>query len=159
MGRKPKAELKERKPSGLDAAVRVLREADKPMKMDEAVKVALEKECWQTGGKTPAATVYAAVIREIAAKGAESRFRRAEVKTTTDVPSGGRLVEIALTDSSISRLVPVTPGGFGIGSRRLCPSGTESSSGKEPALGLGACHGGPASLPLARAVILDSRWL
>ena len=92
MGRKPKAEPKERKPSGLDAAVRVLREAGKPMKMDEVVKVALEKGYWQTNGKTPAGTIYAAMTREIAADGkgrfchadGPSRFRRAEVKTTTD---------------------------------------------------------------------------
>jgi hypothetical protein len=84
MGRKPKGEPKERKPSGLDAAVRVLREAGKPMKIDEVVKAALEKGYWQTSGKTPAGTIYAAIIREIAAKGTESRFRRAEVQTTTD---------------------------------------------------------------------------
>lgn len=83
-GRKAKAAPKERKTSGLDAAVRVLREAGKPMKMDDVVKLAIEKGYWSSGGKTPAATVYAAVIREIAAKGKASRFARVQRNTTTD---------------------------------------------------------------------------
>lgn len=66
-----------RKPSGLDAAVRVLRERGRPMKVDEIVKVAIEKGYWSTNGKTPAATVYAAIIREIASRKAEARFARA----------------------------------------------------------------------------------
>jgi hypothetical protein len=76
---KPKGE---RKPGCLDAAVRVLQEAGKPMRCDEVVKVALEKGYWQTKGATPGATLYAAVVRECAAKGAKARFRRAEVKET-----------------------------------------------------------------------------
>jgi len=38
----------------------------------------LAKGYWKTGGKTPSATVYAAIIREIAKKGDASRFARAE---------------------------------------------------------------------------------
>jgi hypothetical protein len=78
---KPKGE---RKPGCLDAAVRVLQEAGKPMRSDDIVKVALEKGYWKTDGKTPGATLYAAMIRECAAKGAKARFRRAEVKETKD---------------------------------------------------------------------------
>jgi hypothetical protein len=78
---KPKGE---RKPGCLDAAVRVLQEAGKPMQCDEIVKVALAKGYWQTKGATPGATLYAAVLRECAAKGAKARFRRAEVKETRD---------------------------------------------------------------------------
>jgi hypothetical protein len=78
---KPKGE---RKPGCLDAAVRVLQEAGKPMQCDEIVKVALVKGYWQTKGATPGATLYAAVLRECAAKGAKARFRRAEVKETRD---------------------------------------------------------------------------
>jgi len=36
----------------------------------------LAKGLWKTSGKTPAATLYAAIIREIAAKGKEARFRK-----------------------------------------------------------------------------------
>jgi hypothetical protein len=69
-------ETGDRKPSGLDAAVRVLREAGTPLGCGDMVKTALEKGYWQTGGKTPAATIYAAIITEIAKKGAASRFRK-----------------------------------------------------------------------------------
>ena len=78
---KPKAE---RKPGCLDAAVRVLREAGKPMGCQDIVKAALAKGYWQTKGATPGATLYAAIIRECAAKGKDARFRRAEVKETRD---------------------------------------------------------------------------
>ena len=70
---KPKGE---RKPGALDAAVRVLRETGKPMNCTDIVKEALAKGYWQTKGKTPAATLYAAVIREIAVKGKEARFHK-----------------------------------------------------------------------------------
>jgi len=74
----PKADkpAKERKPSGLDAAARVLREAGEPMNCGDIVKTALEKGYWQTGGKTPSATIYAAILREINVKGADARFRK-----------------------------------------------------------------------------------
>jgi len=81
-GKQPKSvktgTTKERKPSGLDAAVAVLAEAGKPMNCGDVVKVALEKGYWQTNGKTPAATIYAAIIREIAAKGKDARFRKTD---------------------------------------------------------------------------------
>jgi len=78
--RKPKADkpAKQRKPGGLDAAARVLREAGTAMNCGDIVKTALEKGYWQTGGKTPAATIYAAIITEIAKKGDASRFRKTE---------------------------------------------------------------------------------
>ena len=84
-GRAKKAKAKaERKPGCLDAAVRVLAETGKPMGCQDIVKAALAKGYWQTKGATPAATLYAAIIRECAAKGKDARFRRAEVKETRD---------------------------------------------------------------------------
>jgi len=79
-GKKPKAAKPkgERKPGALDAAVRVLREAGKPMNCTDIVKEALAKGYWQTKGKTPHSTLYAAVIREIAAKGKEARFHKTD---------------------------------------------------------------------------------
>jgi hypothetical protein len=71
-------EKKERKPSGLDAAVTVLAEAGKPMNTAEMLKRMLETGLWKTGGKTPAATIYAAIIREISVKGDASRFRKTD---------------------------------------------------------------------------------
>ena len=64
--------------SGLDAAAQVLAEAKEPLNAKEMVERMLAKGLWQTAGKTPAATIYAAIIREIAAKGADSRFRKVE---------------------------------------------------------------------------------
>jgi len=64
------------KMSGLDAAAKVLAEAGKPMGAKEIVEVAFAKKYWQSKGQTPAATIYAAIIREIAAKKKESRFRK-----------------------------------------------------------------------------------
>ncbi len=80
---KPKAVTKakgkkDRKPSGLDAAVAVLSEAGKPMNCGDMVARMLETGLWQTNGKTPAATIYAGIITEIAKKGDKSRFRKTD---------------------------------------------------------------------------------
>jgi len=77
---KPKADkpAKQRKPSGLDAAAQVLAEAGEPLGCKEMVDRMLAKGYWQTQGKTPAATIYAAIIREIATKGDDSRFRKVD---------------------------------------------------------------------------------
>ena len=64
--------------SALDAAARVLSDTKQPMGCKEMVEVMLAKGWWSTKGKTPAATLYAAMIREIRNKGKESRFRKAE---------------------------------------------------------------------------------
>ncbi len=74
-----KKEPKEKRLSGLDAAAKVLAEAGQPMTAKEMVETAEAKGYWKSpGGKTPHATVYSAIIREIAAKGRESRFRKTE---------------------------------------------------------------------------------
>jgi len=64
------------KMSGLDAAAKVLAEAGEPLDCKTVVERALANGYWKTGGKTPHATVYAAIIREIARKGEASRFRK-----------------------------------------------------------------------------------
>jgi hypothetical protein len=63
---------------GLDAAATVLAMAREPLNTAEMVKRMLAKGLWKTSGKTPAATIYAAIIREIAVKGGEARFRKTE---------------------------------------------------------------------------------
>lgn len=62
--------------SALDAAAAVLAEADGPMGSKELVDRMLADGLWQTGGKTPANTLYAAILREIGKKGDASRFRK-----------------------------------------------------------------------------------
>jgi hypothetical protein len=74
-----KKEPKEKRMSGLDAAAKVLEESGQPMTAKEMVAAAEAKGYWKSpGGKTPHATVYSAIIREIKAKGKESRFSKAD---------------------------------------------------------------------------------
>jgi len=68
--------LKPRKVSGLDAAVMVLREAGTPLNCGDMATRMLETGLWKTGGKTPANTLYSAIVMEIAKKGDASRFRK-----------------------------------------------------------------------------------
>ena len=75
--RKPKtpAEPKEKKVSALDAAARVLAEAGQPLSPKEMIGTMAAKGYWTSpGGKTPDATLASAILREIAVKGAQSRF-------------------------------------------------------------------------------------
>lgn len=69
---------KAKRPSGLNAAARVLVEAGKPMTVKEIVEVAFEKGYWKSDGATPHATIYSAIIREVATKGEDSRFKKVE---------------------------------------------------------------------------------
>lgn len=64
--------------SGLDAAAKVLADAGEPMRSRELVNTMIERGLWKSGGKTPWATIYAAIIREIAAKGDQARFRKTD---------------------------------------------------------------------------------
>jgi hypothetical protein len=79
-GKKPKAAKPkgERKPGILTLAADVLKDAKAPMDCKTIVEKVLAKGLWQTKGKTPAATLYAAIIREIAAKGKETRFHKTD---------------------------------------------------------------------------------
>ena len=67
-----------KKTSGLDAAAQVLADAKKPLTAKEMVERMLDKGLWKTGGKTPHATIYAAIIREVATKGDAARFRKVD---------------------------------------------------------------------------------
>ena len=73
---------KPKKISGLTAAFMVLVDVNKELGVKEIVHIAAEKGWWKSEAKTPAATVYAAIIREIAAKGDKSRFRRGKARGT-----------------------------------------------------------------------------
>ncbi len=76
--RAPK-EPKEKRVSGLDAAAKVLQESGEPMTAKEMVEAAEAKGYWKSpGGKTPHATIYSAIIREIATKGDATRFVKTE---------------------------------------------------------------------------------
>jgi hypothetical protein len=62
----------------LKAAVVVLKNARQPMNAKAMVETALAKGMWTTKGKTPAATLYAAILREIQKKGSEARFKKVD---------------------------------------------------------------------------------
>ena len=65
------------KMSGLDAAAKVLAESGEPLSCKQIVERAFEKGYWKSDGKTPHATVYSAILREIQQKGDQARFRKA----------------------------------------------------------------------------------
>ena len=70
-------EKKAKKMSCLDAAAQVLAASEVPMKATEMIAKMEAKGLWKSGkGLTPEATLYAAIIREIAAKGREARFKK-----------------------------------------------------------------------------------
>lgn len=75
---KPKKERTPSESSGLTAAAKVLADAGEPLNCQEMVKRMLDQGLWKTEGKTPAATIYAAIIREIRDKGDAARFRKTE---------------------------------------------------------------------------------
>ena len=77
--RKASAVAKEKKTSALEASVQVLAEAGQAMTCQELIAAMAEKGYWTSpGGKTPHATLYSAILREITTKGASSRFVKAE---------------------------------------------------------------------------------
>jgi hypothetical protein len=63
--------------SQLDAAAKVLNAAAKPMNTKEILQVMVTERLWTSpAGKTPAATLYSALLREINQKGEASRFKK-----------------------------------------------------------------------------------
>ena len=68
-----------KKLSALDAAARVLGEAGKPMNCQEMIAAMAAKGYWTSpAGKTPQATLYSALLREIKTKGDQARFQKTE---------------------------------------------------------------------------------
>jgi len=69
----------EKKMSALEAAVKVLSESKEPMRCKELIEQMASKGYWKSpGGKTPAATLYAAMTREINTKGKDARFKKTD---------------------------------------------------------------------------------
>jgi len=65
--------------SALDAAARVLAEEGCAMGCQEMILVMAAKGYWTSpGGKTPAATLYSALLKETQTKGTQSRFTKTE---------------------------------------------------------------------------------
>ncbi|WP_149497742.1 winged helix-turn-helix domain-containing protein [Roseiconus lacunae] len=65
------------KMSQIDAALAVLKKARKPMSCREMVEAMAKQKLWTSpGGKTPDATLYAAILRDLR-KGTDTRFKKA----------------------------------------------------------------------------------
>ena len=70
-------EAKTGKLSALDAAAKVLQEAGQPMNCQDMIAAMAAKGYWSSpAGKTPAATLYSALQREIKTKGTQARFQK-----------------------------------------------------------------------------------
>ena len=77
--KKPAAEKKPKRVSALDAAAQVLAKSGKPMRAKELIEAMTDQRLWTSpGGKTPHATLYAAILREITVKGTEARFKKTD---------------------------------------------------------------------------------
>jgi hypothetical protein len=78
-GRQPGAEPREGGMSCLNAAAKVLAEKGETMNCKEMIEAMAAKGYWTTpGGKTPHATLYVSIAREIRDKGKDSRFKKAD---------------------------------------------------------------------------------
>ena len=78
-GAKEASAKKSKRVSALDAAARVLAEEAKPMSCGELIETMAAKRYWSSpAGKTPASTLYSAILREMNTKGTAARFRKTE---------------------------------------------------------------------------------
>lgn len=76
---KPATNAKAKKLSAIDAAAKVLADAGTAMNCQEMIEAMAQKKLWTSpGGKTPQATLYSAILREIATKGKDARFTKTE---------------------------------------------------------------------------------
>lgn len=69
--------IQPRKLGALDAAAKVLAEAKEPMNCKDLIEAMAKKGYWESPkGKTPHATLYAAMTKEIVTKRNEARFKK-----------------------------------------------------------------------------------
>jgi hypothetical protein len=74
-----KADAKPKRASAIDAAAKVLAGAKEPMACKELIEAMATKGLWKSpGGRTPHATLYSAILREINEKGKDARFKKPE---------------------------------------------------------------------------------
>jgi hypothetical protein len=73
--KEPKAE----KVSAIEAAAQLLAGSKEPMNCKALIEAMAAKGLWTSpGGKTPHATLYSAILREINEKGKEARFKKTD---------------------------------------------------------------------------------
>jgi hypothetical protein len=64
--------------SCLDAAAAVLADRGVPMRCKDLIDLMASASLWSSTAPTPAATLYSAILREIATKGEKSRFKKTD---------------------------------------------------------------------------------
>ena len=68
---------KPKRTSALDAAAIVLKDVGRPLNCKELIEMMAARQLWQSpNGKTPEATLYAAILRTISAKGDAAPFKK-----------------------------------------------------------------------------------
>ncbi len=78
-GRKSAAKRAPQTMSALDAAAKLLSELKTPLRCGEMIEQMAAQGYWKSpGGKTPAATLHAAIMREINTKGPDARFQKTD---------------------------------------------------------------------------------
>ena len=76
---KAAGETKPKRVSALDAAAQVLKASGKPMRAQELIAAVAKQGLWKSpAGKTPYATLYAAMLREERGKDTASRFTKVD---------------------------------------------------------------------------------
>jgi hypothetical protein len=76
-GRSDDSTPKPKRVSALDAAAQVLQKAGEAMNCSALISAMAKQRLWKSpGGKTPHATLYSAILREIVAKGKNARFKK-----------------------------------------------------------------------------------
>jgi hypothetical protein len=74
-----RTEATPKKLSAIDAAAQILRASNQPMNAKELIEAMTSQGLWTSpGGKTPHATLYSAILRELNAKGSDARFQKTE---------------------------------------------------------------------------------
>ncbi|MBX3433278.1 MAG: hypothetical protein KF847_08155 [Pirellulales bacterium] len=74
-----KKEKAVKKTSAIDAAAKVLAAAEEPLTTGQMIEAMTAQGLWTSpGGKTPDRTLYSAILREIATKGKDARFKKTE---------------------------------------------------------------------------------
>ncbi len=73
----PSTPTKPKRVSALDAAAQILAKSEVPLRAKELIAQMEASGLWKSpGGRTPEATLYAAITREIATKGTMARFKK-----------------------------------------------------------------------------------
>ncbi|TWU14741.1 hypothetical protein CA54_36100 [Symmachiella macrocystis] len=70
---------KKEKLSQIQTAIRVLEKSKEPLNCQAMVEQMAKQRLWKSpGGKTPAATLYAAILRDIQKQGKHARFKKVD---------------------------------------------------------------------------------